>query len=276
MLRRIIPTQGVLFIILLATSLGCASETKQGTPEWIVESFFISKEFPNHVKYYTGEMLQHYVDVPNMGSRVSEGTKTYYRIISETKNRKNFAITYSNKNMCQNWYCYVVKKKGDWKLEAVRALALTGVLHSLLEQLEEKEVRTEEENWMLENLRLRLACDEELKEYLKANLEKFTEIVKTFSEDPNLLRVQGLEKSVERTGPQLASNKPIASTVHELHLNFVNQASKGVIELNIGGVVDNSVGFLFITDEDKVPQMSPGPYIYVEKITGSWYIYKTT
>ncbi|WP_297988985.1 hypothetical protein [uncultured Campylobacter sp.] len=46
--------------------------------------------------------------------------------------------------------------------------------------------------------------------------------------------------------------------------------------LLIGGVTDNSVGFLRVQDEADLPQMSPSEFIMIEKIAPNWYLFKTT
>lgn len=50
----------------------------------------------------------------------------------------------------------------------------------------------------------------------------------------------------------------------------------GNFMLLIGGITDNSVGFLRVQDEADLPQMSPSEFIMIEKIALNWYLFKTT
>jgi hypothetical protein len=50
----------------------------------------------------------------------------------------------------------------------------------------------------------------------------------------------------------------------------------GIIEINIGGMLNNSVGFLYVPEGRMPPAMSSGGYIYIEKVMDHWYLYKTT
>lgn len=50
----------------------------------------------------------------------------------------------------------------------------------------------------------------------------------------------------------------------------------GCMELTIGGMIDNTVGYLYITDQQQVPQMNPNRYIMVRQLAPNWYLFKTT
>ena len=44
----------------------------------------------------------------------------------------------------------------------------------------------------------------------------------------------------------------------------------------IGGILDNSVGFLYLVAPEAPPQIDPGEYIWVEQIAVDWYLFRTT
>ncbi len=62
-----------------------------------------------------------------------------------------------------------------------------------------------------------------------------------------------------------------------IYLSSVKKDNKsGVVDVTIGGIMDNLVGYLYIPDGASVPEMSAAHYIYLEHIIDNWYIYKTT
>jgi hypothetical protein len=228
----------ILSLIFIATSV-VASEV--GSPKWIVESFFSSDHFPNKEKYYTGEMTNYLADA-NMGSRMPTNVTTQIRSLD---NESIFAITYSDGTQEANWYCFLKKEEGEWKLEAVRTLAQQEIVYQCIYELSQKE-RTEDEEWDYQNMLLQVSSDSKLKQYLKDNLLQF-------------------EKMISDPGKK-------DETAHSLHLD----SAIGHTFL-IGGILDNSVGFLYVPKDEDPPQPSSGDgYIYIEHITGNWYIYKTT
>ena len=61
-----------------------------------------------------------------------------------------------------------------------------------------------------------------------------------------------------------------------LHIDGVKKTGSGLVELIIGGMVDNSVGFLWVPPGMAPPVISPDAYILVEHVVGPWYLFKTT
>jgi len=63
---------------------------------------------------------------------------------------------------------------------------------------------------------------------------------------------------------------------------YISSISVGGIEFGlslnflIGGILDNSVGFIYTNDPRNLPRMSPNRVIMIREIGDGWYIYKTT
>ena len=101
---------------------------------------------------------------------------------------------------------------------------------------------------------LTIKSDSELKEYLKSTLAEFNNVIA-------LIRKGDKQKS--------------ENSAKRLLINFVKDEG-GCIELNIGGIIDNSVGYLYVPPGVKPPTMTPDEFIHIEQIADGWYIYKTT
>ncbi len=80
----------LLVLPLLLTALGlavpaagapaaAAPAPAVGTPEWIVDSFFRQKEFPELARYATGEFAELYKNSPTLGSIVPSGVTALHR-----------------------------------------------------------------------------------------------------------------------------------------------------------------------------------------------------
>ena len=63
---------------------------------------------------------------------------------------------------------------------------------------------------------------------------------------------------------------------------FISSVSTGGYELGncinflIGGILDNSVGYIYVKDKKDLPEMNPDRIIMLREIGNGWYIYKTT
>lgn len=247
----------LLSLLLFVTTTLHAGEV--GSPEWIARNFFEEDSFPNTEKYYIGEM-SNYLNEANMGSRIPEEVVTAYRILQESPDRIVYGVTYSHEDREQNWYCFLKKEEDIWKLQAVRTLALPGFFYSLLQQLHEKDPRAEEEEWEYKNMLLQTTSDSKLKEYFIEHMTQF-EVIVALITDPSPEQAEGTEEQSRG-----------------LHLSGVNRlrSDPRCIDFLIGGIMDNSVGYLYVPPGSIPPILSAEHYIYLEKISPNWYAYKTT
>lgn len=221
----------------------------------LVEKFFAPSGIKDKEAVYAGEMLDFYINRPTLGQTLPADVNKKYRVLASSKEKKVFAVLLSKDGQTQDWYVYLVKQDNAWKISAIRNLALPPLFFKTLQALQSKDDRTKEEEFQYQNMLLTLKSDAALKAYLRNNLKQFTTITK------------------------LAKTSPIQATeaAQSLYIDFLSYESEsGIVDLKMGSVVDNSVGYLFVPDGATVPNMSEDNYIYIEHITGNWYIYKTT
>lgn len=236
------------FLFLAACTLANAAE-----PDVLVK-FFGHAGISDKRSVYHGEMLEHYTEKPTLGQGLPSDVQATFRKLEESQRRSVYAVLLSDGHKSQDWYAFLVKENDLWKISAVRNLELSGVFYMALQHLEQKTPRSEKEEWQYQNMLLTIKSDRELKEYLKSNLAEFSNVVTLYSK-----------------GDKEQSDK----AAKRLFINFVNNKD-GAIELNIGGIIDNAVGYLYVPPGAKPPTMDPSEFIYVEEIADGWYIYKTT
>lgn len=156
---------------------------------------------------------------------------------------------------------------GDWKINAMRRLALTGILEDLYLALKAKKNLTQEEKDTLANVELVLASDKALKEWFlrnRAALDSFCNLIQSKMQSQSLFI-----NSSDKRFPE------IAESLKRLHLSGVDAQAGGNVEIVIGGMTDNTVGFI-CSPARKPPAISPSSYIWVEEIADKWYLFRTT
>jgi len=221
----------------------------------LVKQFFGQDGIKNKREVYAGEMLEHYLDRPTMGETLPKGVEVILKALEKSPEREIYAVLLSKDGRSQDWYIYLVNEQNKWKISAVRNLALPGLFFMALQEVQSKTSRTKEEEHQYQNMLLTLQLDSELKEFLYKNIDSLNTIA--------LEAKTSQEKATE--------------SAKHLNLNFVGyEPSSGIVDVNIGGILDNSVGYLFVPTTTKVPKMSGDNYIYIEHIIGNWYVYKTT
>jgi hypothetical protein len=123
----------------------------------------------------------------------------------------------------------------------------------------------------LGNFSLVLESDDRLVEHFRKNQAAFAQL-----RDHALVEVPhaGLDELRDvpvAVAEKVAYRKLFISSVRAEHattgkrLNFV-----------IGGILDNTVGYFYVTDKQAVPAMGPDNVIMIREIGGGWYLYKTT
>lgn len=240
------------FALLFPLAFCCLRATEPN-PRAVVESFFAPEGVHNKGDIYTGEMLQ-YAAERTMGQHYGSGATKDYRLLSSSDAYAVYAVTVKANGTAQDWYAFVRKSNGVWRLEAVRTLAQTGLISIVAAGLRKKEKRSADEDWKLRNADLTLQSDAALKAYLQDNLSKFEALVQLIK---------------TREGDSDAAAK-------QIYLRSAKAAESGAIEFIIGGILDNTVGYMYLPDGVSPPRLQPDDVIYIERIVDHWYIFKTT
>ncbi len=208
--------------------------------------------------------------LPPMGKLLFENGDNNINIVAD-----NFAVarTKLTSPMPLDVYFYLRREK-DWKITAARALACTGPLNAIVTQLEKKSVRSDEENATLRNLNLTLLTDSELKDWFASNRTKLEDLVNYGNALPasNSVIVNDSRKASEEIPAAAAA---IKAKLVALNLSSLSKVDDKQMEIIVGGVTDNTVGFLYAPD-NRPPLIGPSEYIWVEKIADNWYLFRTT
>lgn len=150
----------------------------------------------------------------------------------------------------ENIDLYVYAREGE--LYMIRTLAMTGAIFGAIKEYERANKKPKEVD--IKNLKLIVASDGELVKFGRENEAKFERIFELHAN-----KAQNLERELK-----------------ELHLSHVDD--EFIFCLIIGGVLDNTVGFMRAAREEDVPKMSPSRYIMIERLSpnSKWYLFKTT
>jgi hypothetical protein len=67
-----------------------------------------------------------------------------------------------------------------------------------------------------------------------------------------------------------------ARTCRRCNLSSLSKVDDKQMEVVIGGVTDNTVGFLYAPDNRPPTSGANSEYIWVEKVADNWYLFRTT
>jgi hypothetical protein len=174
----------------------------------------------------------------------------------------------------EDWYAYVVKGDSGWRLTAVRTLALPPLFFMAMDSLSNTKSLPDSLTALLENMRLTASSDSALKQFFLTRRPAFERIAEGFSRET----ARSISAAPDGLKAPTASLRSLAQQLSALHLRgaWRDPEFTECVFVEIGGMIDNEVGFMRCASENSVPAINPERFIVVEPITGGWYLYKTT
>ncbi|MET0393302.1 MAG: hypothetical protein ABW019_09180 [Chitinophagaceae bacterium] len=280
MIRRIITTLSIL-VLSVTAGYGQAYE-----PMDLAKKIFARDSLINPEHFATGEYAGH----PN-GQDLNDGTFTKFTLLEQTAQKAVIGMTITDSSgRGIDTYLYF-KKDTTWKMSAFRSLAMTGIIEQMklgLERMTPQEIdqvitkskdnkkddfsmfaSREEYDYLLGNARLILDLDENIIQHFRANQAAFERI-----RDLALQRLEN-EKPENKGGADPAED--LKTDYRKLFITSVKAGRcDNCADFLIGGMLDNSVGYLFVKDKKDLPEMDADNFIVIKEIGNGWYLYKTT
>ncbi|RZL39207.1 MAG: hypothetical protein EOO96_01210 [Pedobacter sp.] len=270
-------------LIFAATAYGQTYE-----PLDLAKKIFGKEKLTNIEYHVTGE----YTGRPS-GQDLKKNSITKFTLLQQTDNKAVVTMTIlKSSNERIDTYLYF-QKDTIWKMNAFRALAMTGIIEQAkieLERLTPLQVdemitksKTKKKDkfkmftsrkgyeFQLGNVKLTLNLDENIIQHFLKNQTAFESL-------KNLALAQ---LNPEELGEE-KSLKLIENLKADYQKLFISSVSTGGYELGkcinflIGGILDNSVGYIYVEDKKDLPEMTSNRVIMLREIGNGWYIYKTT
>lgn len=176
------------------------------------------------------------------------------------------------------------EKNKKWMITAYRGLAQTGILEKMVSEFEK--MSEDDKRKLFEFKETGITSQKDLEEIIgnaKLTLDLDDNIIKYFND--NKAKFVELKVRIEKFKNEniKLSNKEISKNFeHDLknllltgYGNFYFPCSDCFI-FTIGGMIDNTVGYFYEADKNKIPETNPSRVIMIREIGDGWYIFKTT
>jgi hypothetical protein len=247
----------LFLIITLISFVNVAAQNSiypVNSPEWLVDMFFKQNLFPDKEKYFAGEMIQD-VSYPTIGEELQGRASVFFRKIELGNQSGVYGITVRDNGGNANFYCYLKKTDGIWKIESIRKFQLPKFIYSSVDSLSQINNLPDSVSSLLSSLKLMIGPDEDLKKFLSENTDNMYNIIGAFEKN---------EK-----------NK-LGKLMNKLSLDyiFVDKLYPQCVFILVGGFERIEVGFIYSKNNSVLPQMSPERFIYVEEVLPNWYVYR--
>lgn len=276
--------------LLLTAAAHAQRQSLPTAPLEIAQRIFNKESFPQISAFSTGEYLGH-----PCGEDLSDDAVCQYALLGQSAEKAVVAVTVvSPGEEGLDLYLHFVKDGAEWKVGACRALAMTGMIQLMRDEMKKftidqvdsmiaaeknngKEYKTftsrDDYYFQLGNSDLTLKQDENIIKHFNDNKDKFYAL-----RDAALKELQEHKKEEEqRSVPLIKSRR---DEYRQLFISFVSYGgymiSEHCLTFLIGGMLDNTVGYLYVKDKKDLPEMSDNRVIMLREIGEGWYLYKTT
>jgi hypothetical protein len=246
----------IFLLIFFTTPDFCAQtgEITKGSPEWLVDMYFLQAQFPGKVNYFAGGLKEEANEL-TIGEELDGSANISYREIVSENMKAVYAVEVELDEGTIDFYCYLLETNDGWKIEAVRRFLLPGFIYSAKDSLSQFENLSSSDIDLLELVNLLTSSDAELKKYLHDNINDFYKLV-LYIEDKD--------------------DKNIQNLLDGLNIDAVYQDDKfpGCIFLQVGAFDNTEMGYFYSGESFSLPEISPNQFIYIEEILPKWFLYR--
>lgn len=272
--------------ILLALSVAasvCAYAQAPGdtlSPLRVVEKYVSPDGFPEKMRHFCCEMYQEWMAPKTLGQQLSVSVQREVHLLYQDTAKAVVTVWLHDSVTSMDVYFYL-QHRTVWTVYAVRSLVMKDFAKKELKRLDSIPVsnrgtaytNTSGHTWQFDhdNTVLWGQPDTLLATNFYTHRDDFAKLEKMRAKKFPLRQTDSVYTDVLR-------NKKIARLCVKLLIRdvIIDKHAPGALLYHIGGVLDNSVGYMYQPDPAKVPQVTAGYFILIRPLGGGWYLYKTT
>lgn len=272
--------------ILLAVSFAatiCVSAQAPGdtlSPLRVVEKYVSPNGFPEKMRHFCCEMYQEWMAPKTLGQQLALTVKREPHLLYQDTGKAVVTVWLHDSVTSMDVYFYL-QHRTVWTVYAVRSLVMKDFAKKELKRLDSFPLASRGElftkqvghTWQFEhdNTVLWGQPDTLLTEYFRKHSAEFAKLEKLRAKKYPL-------KEGDSVYAKVMTDKKIRKQITSLLIReiIIDKNAPGTILYHIGGVLDNSVGYMYQPDPAKVPPVSAGYFILIRPLGNGWYLYKTT
>jgi len=250
------------------------------SPLQVVEQYVSPDGFPGKLKFFCCEMYREWYADSTLGQHLPKRVERECKVIFQDTGHAVVAVWMHDSATTRDVYFYLVKSK-VWTIYAARSLVMTTEAKNELARLDsvpEKDrgksyTKTHQNTFAFEynNLKLWSSSDTVLAENFQKNKKKFFELQK-------LMEKKGYAGKNDTLVNDAQKDKKIKKLTDQLLIRNIDYDIRypGCVFYIIGGMIDNTVGYMYQPDPKKIPHITEKHYIYLRSLGNGWYVFKTT
>ncbi len=250
------------------------------SPLQVVENYVSPNGFPGKMKFFCCEVYKEWYADSTLGQHLPVRVQRDCKIIFQDTAHAVIAVWLHDSVTSRDVYFFLVKVK-NWTIYAIRSLVMTDDAQAELARLDsipKKDrgkvyTKTHENSFVFEynNLKLWESSDTLLAINFQKNKKKFCQMQKLMEKKGYV----GKNDTLVKKGMKDKKIKKLADQSLIRNIDYDKRYPSCVFYI-IGGMDDNTVGYLYQPDPKKIPHITEKHYIYLRALGNGWYVFKTT
>lgn len=250
------------------------------TPLRVVEKYVSPEGFPEKMRHFCCEMYQEWMAPKTLGQQLDSTVIREIHLLYQDTARAVVTVWLHNEKTSMDVYFYLQHRQ-VWTVYAVRSLVMKDLAKDELKRLdsipqnERGKTYTKQHghSWQFDrdNAMLWSSPDTIIANHFHLTKARFGQLEKMRAK----MYMVSPTDSIDST---YFASKKMRKAMDKLLIRAIrsDRNAPGAVLYLIGGVLDNTVGYMYQPDPRKVPQVSAGYFILIRPLGGGWYLYKTT
>ena len=260
-----------------AQSKAAGSKADAQSPAAIVQHFFTDSTLADRANVLTARFDKLLDTTPIPGAILPHGGRVVVREISRDTARAIVETETGPEKRFADWYTYLVRDAGKWKIDNMRVFELPPAHYLILDSLEVKKNLPDSVAFVRDRMRLTASSNAALKAYFVAHKAA---ILKLASDFESHAAVSGLDEAGDMAPAGSLTEQEKATLTGEMHAINIGAAlrkhdARQCVRYQIGGVQQTTIGFMHFGAGCAKPVVGSEDVMYMERVAPDWYLYRT-
>jgi hypothetical protein len=271
-------------IVAMAYASVAGAQGKSATPSAetqsisaIVHHFFADSVLPDRSSILTPRFDKLMDTTPPPGAILPRGARLVIREISRDSANAVFETETGPATRFADWYTYLVRDAGKWKIDNLRVFELPPVHYLILDSLEVKKNLPDSIAFVRDRMRLSASSNAALKAHFAAHKAAILKLASMFESHAAITGFDESGATIPANALPETDGKALSAAMHALDIGAALRRldAPQCVRYKIGGVDETTVGYMHFGASCTKPVMGREDVMYMERVAPDWYVYRT-
>jgi hypothetical protein len=271
-------------IVAMACASVAGAQGKSATPSAetqsisaVVHHFFADSVLPDRSSMLTPRFDKLMDTTPPPGAILPRGARLVIREISRDSANAVFETETGPATRFADWYTYLVRDAGKWKIDNLRVFELPPVHYLILDSLEVKKNLPDSIAFVRDRMRLSASSNAALKAHFAAHKAAILKLASMFESHAAITGFDESGATIPANALPEANGKALSAAMHALDIGAALRRldAPQCVRYKIGGVDETTVGYMHFGASCTKPVVGREDVMYMERVAPDWYVYRT-